>query len=62
MKKTKIGVFLVSLLVVSLLASAFVLAARPDTMPGKARNPVVIPAHAVEVAPGVFYFCKSFDN
>ncbi len=61
MKKTKIGIFLISLLIVSLVASVFVLA-KPDVMPDKARNPVIIPAHAVEVAPGVFYLGKALDK
>ena len=61
MKKTKIGILLVSLLVISVIASVFVLA-RPDAMPNKAKNPVVIPAHAVEVAPGVFYLGKAMDK
>jgi len=61
MQKTKIGILLVSLLVISLIASAFVLA-KPDTMPDKAKKPVVIPAHAVEVAPGVFYLGKALDK
>ena len=61
MQKTKIGILLVSLLVMSLVASVFVLA-KPDVMPDKAKNPVVIPAHAVEVVPGVFYLGKAIDK
>jgi len=61
MQKTKLGVLLVSLLVMSLVASVFVLA-RPDTMPDKAKNSFEIPKHAVEVAPGVFYLGKAIDK
>ncbi len=59
--KTKLGVLLVSLLVISLIASAFVLA-KPDIMPDKARNSFALPDNAVEVAPGVFYLGKAMDK
>lgn len=61
MKKTKIAVLLIVILSVSLVASVFVLA-KPDVMPDKANVPVVLPAHAVEVAPGVFYLGKAVDK
>ena len=61
MQKTKIGVFLGVFLMIVLSISIFVLA-KPDVMPDKAKNPVVIPAHAVEVAPGVFYLGKAIDK
>ncbi len=61
MKKTKIITIISILAIVCILTAVFVLA-RPDAMPDKAKNPVVIPAHAVEVAPGVFYLGKAFDK
>ena len=42
--------------------SAFVFAARPETMPDKARNSFALPENAVEVSPGVFYLGKSMDK
>ncbi len=59
--KTKLGILLVSLIVISVVASVFVLA-KPDAMPDKAKKPVVIPAHAVEIAPGIFYLGTAVDN
>ena len=61
MKKTKIITLISILTIVCVLTTMFILA-RPDAMPDKAKNPVVIPAHAVEVAPGVFYLGKAIDK
>jgi len=58
--KTKLIPIILILTIVCVLAAVFVLA-KPD-MPDKAKNPVVIPAHAVEVAPGVFYLGKALDK
>jgi len=58
--KTKLIPIILILTIVCVLVAVFVLA-KPD-MPDKARNPVVIPAHAVEVAPGVFYLGKALDK
>ena len=58
--KTKLIPIILILAIVCVLAAVFVLA-KPD-MPDKAKNPVVIPAHAVEVAPGVFYLGKALDK
>ncbi len=63
MKKTKIGILLVSLLVISLIT--FVLA-KPDfqavdVIPLQGHVNVAIPAHAVEVAPGVFSLGQAQD-
>jgi len=58
--KTKLIPIILILALVCVLAAVFVLA-KPD-MPDKAKNPVVIPAHAVEVAPGVFYLGKALDK
>jgi hypothetical protein len=60
MKRRYIKILIV--LVVIVLVSTFVLAVRPNVMPDKAKNPVVIPAHAVEVVPGVFYLGKAIDK
>ena len=45
---------------VCVLIAVFVLA--KSDMPDKAKNPVVIPAHAVEVAPGIFYLGTALDK
>ncbi len=58
--KTKLIPIILILTIVCVLTAVFVLA-KPD-MPDKAKNPVVIPAHAVEVTPGVFYLGKALDK
>jgi len=58
--KTKLVPIILILTIVCVLAAVFVLA-KPD-MPDKAKNPVVIPAHAIEVAPGLFYLGTVVDN
>lgn len=58
--KAKLIPIILILAIICVLAAVFVLA-KPD-MPDKAKNPVVIPAHAVEVAPGVFYLGKALDK
>ncbi len=58
--KTKLIPIILILTIVCVLTAVFVLA-KPD-VPDKAKNSVVIPAHAVKVAPGVFYLGKAIDK
>ncbi len=54
---TKILVAVIAIVFIS----AFVFAARPNTMPDKARNSFALPDNAVEVSPGVFSLGQARD-